>query len=82
MSTLNLGTRVLFTGLVTSTIAILLLQRLSDIGLPITLEVNDWVGGLIVGLVAYGSTDLIYQRLTGEGSEDEARQTEGRQGNG
>lgn len=57
--------RVLLTGVVSATIIVLLLQRLSDIGLPLTVEVNDWVGGVIVGLVAYTSTETIYKRLAG-----------------
>jgi hypothetical protein len=57
------GFRVLVTGLVSATIIVLLLQRLSDIGLPLTVEVNDWVGGVIVGLVAYASTEALYRWL-------------------
>ena len=62
---LRFGSRVLLTGLVASTIIVLMLQRLSDIGLPLTIEVNDWVGGVIVGLIAFASTDALYRKLSG-----------------
>jgi hypothetical protein len=66
------GFRVLVTGLVSATIIVLLLQRLSDIGLPLTVEVNDWVGGVIVGLIAYASTDALYSKLAhGDGATSE-----------
>ncbi len=69
------GFRVLITGLVSATIIILLLQRLSDIGLPLTVEVNDWIGGVIVGLVSYASTEALYRRLTGGGDTNPKNRT-------
>ncbi|HLG55269.1 MAG TPA: hypothetical protein VI485_08050 [Vicinamibacterales bacterium] len=41
------GIRILIVGSIVATITILLLQRLSDVGLPITLDVKDWIGGLV-----------------------------------
>jgi hypothetical protein len=50
-------------GSIVATITILLLQRISDVGLPITLEVKDWIGGLIIGLFSLQLATSLYARF-------------------
>jgi hypothetical protein len=57
---------MLVVGSIVATITILLLQRLSDVGLPITLDVKDWIGGLIVGLFSSQLGDTLYDRFVGQ----------------
>lgn len=57
-------------GSVVSFIVILLLNRSTDLPMPITVEVKDYMGGLLVGLFSYQLGDVIYKRLVIRNSED------------
>ena len=58
--------QIFISGSVVSAIAILLLQRLGDVDLPVTIDVKDWIGGLIIGLFSYQIGDTLYGRFLGD----------------
>jgi hypothetical protein len=57
------GLVFLAAGSIVSTTAILLLQRLGDLNLPITVDVNDYLGGIVVGLFSYKIGDVLYSQF-------------------
>ncbi len=57
-------------GAVSAIIALLLLQRLKGLELPINLTVTDFYGGLVVGLFSYKIGDWLYKELSGESTLD------------
>ena len=57
--------QISISGSVVSVIAILLLQRLGDLDLPVTIDVKDWIGGVIIGLFSYQIGDTLYGRFIG-----------------
>ena len=52
-----------FSSIITSIIIVLLLMRFKDIPLPISITVNDFYGGIIIGLVAVRMGDWLNQYL-------------------
>jgi hypothetical protein len=57
-----------FAGAITATIAIVLLQRLKGVTLPITLVVADFYGGVVIGLFSYSIGDWLYKELYSGGT--------------
>jgi hypothetical protein len=57
-------------GVLGAIIVSLILYRLKDVQLPIAVTVNDFFGGIVVGLFTYKLADWIYQKLFGDGSVD------------
>ena len=55
-------------GSVVSITAILLLHRVGDLELPITLAVNDYLGGVVIGLFSYSIGNTLYRQFFGEKS--------------
>lgn len=53
----------LVSGSVVAVTAILLLQRLGGLNLPITIEVKDYLGGIVVGLFSYKIGDVLYAQF-------------------
>jgi len=60
------GLLFLLSGSVVSITAILLLQRIGNLELPITLDVNDYLGGVVIGLFSYPVGNALYDRFFGE----------------
>jgi len=60
-----LGQAVTFflSGSVVSITAILLLQRLGNLALPISITVNDFLGGIVVGLFSYSIGNALYKQF-------------------
>lgn len=52
-------------GSVVSITAILLLHRLGSLNLPITIVVNDYLGGVVVGLFSYTIGNTLYRQFFG-----------------
>lgn len=50
-------------GSVVSTTAILVIFRLGSADFPISLQINDWLGGVIVGLFSYPVGNKLYEML-------------------
>jgi hypothetical protein len=50
-----------FFGSIVSVITILLIQRLSDFKLPISLKVEDYLGGIIIGMLSLKLGDSLYE---------------------
>lgn len=50
-------------GTVVTTIAVLLLQRLQDLELPVSLSINDYFGGLALGLFSFKVGDVLHERF-------------------
>lgn len=67
---------LLISGSVISTIAILLLQRLANLALPITISVKDYLGGMVVGLFSYKIGYILYKQLIIGGNEGRAEHSE------
>jgi len=57
-------------GSVSAAIAIILLQRLKGLELPINLTVTDFYGGVVVGLFSYKIGDWLHKELLGGGTPD------------
>jgi hypothetical protein len=60
---LGQGLMFLISGSVVGVTAILLLQRMGDLALPVTVAVNDWLGGIVIGLFSYKIGDVLYKQL-------------------
>ncbi len=58
----------LVAGSVVSTTAILVVYRLGSVSLPISITVNDYLGGIIVGLFSYVIGDALYAQFFGKES--------------
>jgi hypothetical protein len=58
-------------GSVVATIAILLIHRFDNLSIPITIEVNDFLGGIIVGLFSYSIGNKLYEQLFGSETDPE-----------
>lgn len=50
-------------GSVVAFIVILLLNRSTDLPIPITVEVKDYMGGLVIGLFSHQLGDIVYEKL-------------------
>lgn len=51
------------TGVLGAIIISLILYRLKDVQLPIAVTVNDFFGGIVIGLFTYKLADWIYKKL-------------------
>lgn len=56
-------------GSIVAIVVILLLQRLGDLNLPISIEVTDYLGGIVVGLFSMKLGDYLFSRFLGDGTE-------------
>ena len=54
-------------GSVCAIITIILLYRFKDLALPVQITVNDFYGGVVVGLFTYKLGDWLFTQLTGRG---------------
>ena len=54
------------TGTVCGVIVIMLLHRVGDLSLPVSLEVNDFYGGVVLGLFTYKLGDWLYTLFFGD----------------
>jgi len=63
---LQLAVILFIAGSIVSITAILLLQRIGTLDLPITIAVNDWLGGLVVGLFSYPIGKVLYRQFSGQ----------------
>lgn len=61
-------------GGVCATVTIILLQRIKASDLPVTVEITDFYGGVVLGLFSYKLGDWLYSQLFKE--EDEVRRAE------
>jgi hypothetical protein len=57
-------------GAVSASIALLLLQRLNGLELPINLTVTDFYGGVTIGLFSYKIGDWLHKELVEGGTQD------------
>lgn len=62
-SALQQAATFLVAGSVVSIIAILLLQRVGGLELPVNVAVNDYLGGVIIGLFSYKIGDVLFQQF-------------------
>ena len=62
----------LISGSVVSITAILLIHRMGSANLPISFTVNDYLGGVIVGLFSYVIGDTLYKQFF-EKSDSQAK---------
>ncbi len=53
-------------GSVVSITAILVLHRIGNLKLPITVAVNDYLGGVVIGLFSYSIGNTLYRQLFGK----------------
>ena len=62
-------------GATSASIALLLLQRLKGLELPINLTITDFYGGVVIGLFSYKIGDWLHKELAEGGTADSVPKT-------
>ena len=68
--TLKKAVTISVAGAVSASIALLLLQRLKGVELPINLTITDFYGGVVIGLFSYKIGDWLHKELVDGGTAD------------